>query len=300
MPLTLLELRAEHKAAVIEMGASKQGDIKELVDIACPTYGYITNIGEAHIEGFGSIEGIISTKKELYNFIEENNGEIFCNSDDSLLKKHIPKNSSVYYFGKTNGYITGDLIDLNPFASIQWSYKNYLSPILKTQLIGEYNYYNFLSAICIGKVFNVNNDDINNAISSYQPGNHRSQVIDTNKNRLIVDCYNANPSSTKAALNSFIQLKNKKKLIILGDMLELGKDSTQAHKEIIEFIIKNNLKGYLVGKEYSKIKTSLYKYKSVDQLIDNLKKTSDIHDFVILLKGSRGIQLEKIIESNIF
>ena len=145
VPLTLLDLRAEHKAAVIEMGASKQGDIKELVDIACPTYGYITNIGEAHIEGFGSIEGIISTKKELYNFIEENNGEIFCNSDDSLLKKHIPKNSSVYYFGKTNGYITGDLIDLNPFASIQWSYKNYLSPILKTQLIGEYNYYNVMN-----------------------------------------------------------------------------------------------------------------------------------------------------------
>ena len=300
VPLTLLKLRKEHKVAIIEMGASKPGDIKELVEIACPTHGFITNIGKAHIEGFGSLEGVISTKKELYDYIEKNKGTIFCNSDDVLLNKIIPKNTSNYYYGKSTGHVTGDLVIIDPFTSLKWSFDNYQSPILKTKLIGEYNYYNFLSAICVGKVFNVSNNDINDAITSYQPENHRSQVIDTIKNRLIVDCYNANPSSTKAALDSFIQLKNKKKLIVLGDMLELGNESVQAHKEITEIILKNDLKGYLVGKEFSQIETKIKHYNNVDQLIEELKKLPAIHDFVILLKGSRSIQLEKILESNVF
>ena len=299
VPLTILQLSSEHQIAIIEMGASKSGDIKELVEIACPTHGYITNIGKAHIEGFGSIDGVISTKKELYDYIEKTNGTIFCNSDDPLLRSVLPKKIPIIYFGRSESYVTGNLLELNPFAVLKWECENYQSPIIRTNLVGEYNYYNFLSAICIGKTFNVNNDFINEAISSYQPGNHRSQVVDTKKNRLIIDCYNANPSSTKAALDSFIQIENNNKMVILGDMLELGDESTDAHKEITDLIIKNNLKGYLIGKEFGKIETQLTKFENVSLLIEHLKKQTAIHDFVILLKGSRGIQLEKVLDSKI-
>ncbi len=299
VPLTLLQLSSEHQTAIIEMGASKSGDIKELVEIACPTHGYITNIGKAHIEGFGSIDGVISTKKELYDYIEKTNGTIFCNSDDPLLINVLPKKTPIIYFGRSKSYVSGTLLELNPFAVLKWECENYQSPIIRTNLVGEYNYYNFLSAICIGKTFNVNNNFINEAISSYQPGNHRSQVIDTKKNRLIVDCYNANPSSTKAALDSFIQIENNNKMVILGDMLELGNESTDAHKEINDLIIKNNLKGYLIGKEFGKIETQIPHFENVALLIEHLKKQTAIHDFVILLKGSRGIQLEKVLDSKI-
>ena len=299
VPLTLLQLSNKHDAAIIEMGASKPGDIKELAEIACPTHGFITNIGKAHIEGFGSLEGVISTKKELYDYIEKSNGILFCNKDDELLNNVLPKNTSVKFFGKNEGIVTGELLSLDPFAVLNWQFENYQSPELKTNLIGEYNYYNFLAAICVGKVFNVGNETINEAITNYQPGNHRSQVIDTECNRLIVDCYNANPSSTKAALDSFIQIKHKNKMVILGDMLELGEESLKSHQEINELLVKNQLNGFLIGNEYGKINSQIPQLENVHQLIELLKKQSKINDFVILLKGSRGIQLEKLLDLNL-
>ena len=299
VPLTLLQLSKKHDAAIIEMGASKPGDIKELAEIACPTHGFITNIGKAHIEGFGSLEGVISTKKELYDYIEKSNGILFCNKDDELLNNVLPKNTSVKFFGKNEGIVTGELLSLDPFAVLNWQFENYQSPELKTNLIGEYNYYNFLAAICVGKVFNVGNETINEAITNYQPGNHRSQVIDTECNRLIVDCYNANPSSTKAALDSFIQIKHKNKMVILGDMLELGEESLKSHQEINELLLKNQLNGFLIGNEYGKINSQIPQLENVHQLIELLKKQSKINDFVILLKGSRGIQLEKLLDLNL-
>ena len=299
VPLTLLQLSNKHDAAIIEMGASKPGDIKELAEIACPTHGFITNIGKAHIEGFGSLEGVISTKKELYDYIEKSNGILFCNKDDELLNNVLPKNTSVKFFGKNEGIVTGELLSLDPFAVLNWQFENYQSPELKTNLIGEYNYYNFLAAICVGKVFNVGNETINEAITNYQPGNHRSQVIDTECNRLIVDCYNANPSSTKAALDSFIQIKHKNKMVILGDMLELGEESLKSHQEINELLVKNQLNGFLIGNEYGKINSQIPQLENVHQLIELLEKQSKINDFVILLKGSRGIQLEKLLDLNL-
>lgn len=299
VPLTLLQLSNKHDAAIIEMGASKPGDIKELAEIACPTHGFITNIGKAHIEGFGSLEGVISTKKELYDYIEKSNGILFCNKDDELLNNVLPKNTSVKFFGKNEGIVTGELLSLDPFAVLNWQFENYQSPELKTNLIGEYNYYNFLAAICVGKVFNVGNETINEAITNYQPGNHRSQVIDTECNRLIVDCYNANPSSTKAALDSFIQIKHKNKMVILGDMLELGEESLKSHQEINELLLKNQLNGFLIGNEYGKINSQIPQLENVHQLIELLKKQPKINDFVILLKGSRGIQLEKLLDLNL-
>ena len=299
VPLTLLQLSNKHDAAIIEMGASKPGDIKELAEIACPTHGFITNIGKAHIEGFGSLEGVISTKKELYDYIEKSNGILFCNKDDELLNNVLPKNTSVKFFGKNEGIVTGELLSLDPFAVLNWQFENYQSPELKTNLIGEYNYYNFLAAICVGKVFNVGNETINEAITNYQPGNHRSQVIDTERNRLIVDCYNANPSSTKAALDSFIQIKHKNKMVILGDMLELGEESLKSHQEINELLLKNQLNGFLIGNEYGKINSQIPQLENVHQLIELLKKQPKINDFVILLKGSRGIQLEKLLDLNL-
>ena len=299
VPLTLLQLSNKHDAAIIEMGASKPGDIKELAEITCPTHGFITNIGKAHIEGFGSLEGVISTKKELYDYIEKSNGILFCNKDDELLNNVLPKNTSVKFFGKNEGIVTGELLSLDPFAVLNWQFENYQSPELKTNLIGEYNYYNFLAAICVGKVFNVGNETINEAITNYQPGNHRSQVIDTECNRLIVDCYNANPSSTKAALDSFIQIKHKNKMVILGDMLELGEESLKSHQEINELLLKNQLNGFLIGNEYGKINSQIPQLENVHQLIELLKKQPKINDFVILLKGSRGIQLEKLLDLNL-
>jgi len=293
VPLTLLSLNEHHEVAIIEMGANKPGDIQELVNIAEPNYGVITNIGKAHLEGFKSIEGVVKTKTELYNFIQLNKGFVFYNADDVLITKQTEKLPFTFSYGQTKkAKLKGELIELNPFVVIKWNYNEYISPSIQTKLVGSYNFYNFLAAISFGIQFNVPSEKINNAIESYTPTNNRSQVLNTERNTLIVDCYNANPSSMLSALESFVTNTQQNKLVILGDMLELGSESNSEHKKIVDFCILNNLEFITVGKIFKEINEN--GFESISELESFLLKNSPDKKS-ILLKGSRGISLEKII-----
>lgn len=294
VPFTLLNLNSNHEIAVIEMGANKPGDIKELVDIAEPTHGIITNIGTAHIEGFGSLEGVINTKTELYDFIARTNGTLFINNDDKVLNKRLSNVKNITY-GVSKASVNGRLNKLTPFVNFQWSTNDYQSPILETNLVGQYNFINFIAAISIGVAFDVDNDSISNALTEYVPSNNRSQVEKTKRNTLIIDCYNANPTSMQSAIESFDMMKATNKLLILGDMLELGHISDEEHIKIISFLELKNLKAILVGTEFCKQTSSFPTYKTTTDLLKN-ENLIDIHNNYILLKGSRGIKLETLIK----
>jgi UDP-N-acetylmuramoyl-tripeptide--D-alanyl-D-alanine ligase len=296
VPLTLLELNKSHEVAIIEMGANKPGDIKELAEIAEPSYGIITNIGTAHIEGFGSLEGVISTKKELYDFILKVKGKIFINHEDKLLNNIAPKSVSHITYGEQEiSYIYGELTQLTPFVHLEWRTSKYVSPIIETKLVGKYNFTNFLAAIAVGLYLNVDKNEINEALTGYNPSNNRSQVKVTLNNTIIVDCYNANPSSMLSALESFKEIENGNKVAILGDMLELGNISQLEHQKTVDYLKKHTLKAYLVGPEFEKTNTNNAIFITTEELISYLESHS-LSDSLILLKGSRGIQLEKVLE----
>lgn len=297
VPLTLLQLTREHEIAVVEMGANHFGDIKELCDIAEPTHGIITNVGKAHLEGFKNFEGVLKTKRELYEAVEKAEGLIMYNADDSVLKEHLPVNTLLMSYGTKNAEITGKLERLTPFVELSWSKPEYVSPLLKTHLVGQYNFYNFLAAIAFGSLFDVEADKINHAIETYEPTNKRSQVVKTQKNTLILDCYNANPTSMRSALESFAQIEHQDKYFIIGDMLELGDESYSEHRAIIDLIDELSLKGIIVGKEFSYFQSENVEqdFNSTNELVEFLK-ANPIKDKLILLKGSRGIGLEVLEE----
>lgn len=295
MPFTLLRLDTSHEIAIIEMGANKPGDIKELVDIAEPTHGIITNIGAAHIEGFGSLEGVIKTKGELYDFIGEHGGTVFFNSEDHTLRQILPVNADLIGFGLDSVGVRGILTRQTPYVSFSWSNEEYVSPELDTHLVGRYNFTNFLAAICIGSYFEVTPEKINEAIEGYVPSNNRSQVSRTDRNTLIVDCYNANATSMKAALESFVEMTAPGKLAILGDMLELGNISEKEHQKVVDFLESNKLNAILVGKEMGKTKTGYRQYENWQELAEK-ENLDSLQGRLILLKGSRGIRLEELVQ----
>ncbi len=295
VPLTLLRLKAEHEIAVIEMGANKFFDIQELTEIAEPTLGIITNIGKAHLEGFKNFEGVLKTKKELYDSIENSKGKIIINNDDSILKNIKPSGIKVISYGEErDSDIQGELINMTPFVEFKWKSNGYHSPIISTNLIGKYNFYNFLAAVAFGIQFDIEPKLINESLQTYNPTNNRSQVKETAKNKLILDCYNANPTSMKSALESFAQIPTNEKIFIIGDMLELGDESIKEHEKIIELIDKLNLKGFYVG---SIFKTILNENNNAFDSRENAEvyfNENQFTDRLILLKGSRGIGLEKL------
>jgi UDP-N-acetylmuramoyl-tripeptide--D-alanyl-D-alanine ligase len=297
VPLTLLKLNAEHEMAVIEMGANKPGDIKELVDIAEPTHGIVTNMGKAHLEGFGSFDGVQKTKSEMFDFLTTKNAVIFYNEDDEILKQNLKnrKTTFVTYSTHHDSIVQGELISMSPFIKMKWKTNNYKSDILETKMIGSYNYNNFLAAICIGNYFGVENNLINQAISTYVPSNNRSQIEKTENNLIILDAYNANPTSMKNAIESFNSMEANNKLLILGDMFELGNDSTIEHKKIAELVKKLKLKTLFVGEQFNNIKAnydSLF-FKNKEELKSFLIDHKP-NNQLILLKASRGIGLESI------
>ncbi|MBT4959054.1 MAG: UDP-N-acetylmuramoyl-tripeptide--D-alanyl-D-alanine ligase [Flavobacteriaceae bacterium] len=298
VPLTLLKLTYLHEIAIVEMGASKQGDIKELAEIAEPTHGLITNIGKAHLEGFGSFENIIKTKFELYDFIHSSKGEIFVNNEDNLLKNEIDPTIIVHSYGQKNSNVKGFIAVHHPTVSLKWSINNFEHQT-KTKLIGGYNLNNILCAICIGSHFNVSENKIHSAIENYTPSNHRSQIVNTKRNAIIADCYNANPSSVMESLKSFKSINKNNKLAILGDMLELGSVSYEEHLKIISYLQTQDVDAILVGEEFSKLKSNYPTFQNTNDAITFLSK-KDFKNFTILLKGSRGIKLEKIIDTTIF
>ncbi|MBI3133379.1 MAG: UDP-N-acetylmuramoyl-tripeptide--D-alanyl-D-alanine ligase [Bacteroidetes bacterium] len=294
VPFTLLRLNMDHEMAIIEMGASKPGDIKELAEIAEPTHGIITNIGAAHIEGFGSLQGVINTKTELYRFIEQTGGTLFVHASDEILVNHLPKNVQTISYGESHAAVTGSIVELTPYVNFTWGESNYTSPIVQSHLVGNYNFTNFLAAICIGRYFNVSPDAINEALSNYIPSNKRSQVEKTKRNTLIVDCYNANATSMMAALQNFVAIPHEKKFAILGDMLELGPISATEHQKITDYLRDKNIEVVLVGNEFGSTNSSFKKYKLVTDLIA-AKSLTTIQDHLILIKGSRGIKLEMVL-----
>jgi UDP-N-acetylmuramoyl-tripeptide--D-alanyl-D-alanine ligase len=298
VPLTLLNLTSSHEIAIIEMGANRFKDIEELCAIAEPTHGIITNIGKAHLEGFGNFEGVLKTKKELYDAISASNGSVIYNGDDETLKNNLPTNvTSIAYGTSSNCNIQGTLIGLSPYVELKWKHGNYDSPTIHTQMIGKYNFYNYLAAITFGIHFKVPEININKAISEYTPENNRSQVKKTVNNTVILDCYNANPTSMRSALESFAMIEHPNKIFIIGDMLELGTESKHEHESISDLIEGLNLKGYSVGPIFKSTIKSSFKLQFLDktEAIEYIKKHS-FKDALILLKGSRGIGLETLEE----
>jgi len=295
VPFTILRMNQSHDIAIVEMGANKFGDIKELCEIAKPTHGIITNIGKAHLEGFIDFEGVLKTKKELYDSIQKSNGIIVANNDDEILTSNIPNGTKKYLYGTDSKNISGELTGLSPFVEMYWKYDSFKSDTIVTKMIGKYNFYNFLSAITFGVIFNVSFKDISQAITDYSPENNRSQVKKTNFNTIILDCYNANPTSVKEAIESFAISSISNNFFILGEMKELGNESYSEHKNIIKIAEKLELNGYTVGNEFKNIKSNniLKHFEDTTQLIEDLKN-SPLKNKLILIKGSRSVELEKL------
>lgn len=294
VPLTLLKLNASHEIAIIEMGANKPGDIAELCEIANPTHGIITNIGKAHLEGFGNFEGVLSTKTALYRSIRDVNGTLFYNSEDIHLCSNLPQNTTnIGYSTKPNTSVQGQIITASPCIEMSYSIGTFESGMIRTHLFGDYNFFNFLAAISIGNYFGISHAAIRKGIETYVPSNNRSQIEKTDRNTLIVDCYNANPSSMISALNSFSKVETLDKIVILGDMLELGADAFAEHQGMLSLCNSLNLEYITVGALFSGA-GSLNGYENVQELISSQKPNS-FEGKTILLKGSRGIGLEQLL-----
>jgi UDP-N-acetylmuramoyl-tripeptide--D-alanyl-D-alanine ligase len=294
VPLTLLRIRPDAEIAVVEMGASHPGDINELTDLGEPNYGIITNIGRAHLRDFGGYEGVIKTKNEMYQYIAAHKGLLFVNKDNDLLMGLAKDINKVTYGTCQEADTIGKMLSANPYLSVEWNgYK------IDTQLVGDYNFENVMAAICIGTYFKVADKDIVEALSSYHPTNNRSQVIETGKNRVVMDAYNANPTSMSHAIKNFRNICKDANLLILGDMLELGEESEMEHKNIIELLKDLKFKNvFLVGSEFAKVSeySGFSTFENVEELIKHLaSRPVSGHD--ILVKGSNGIHLSKLIDS---
>ncbi len=299
VPLTLLQITEEHKMAVIEMGANHPGEIRDSVEIVCPNFGIITNVGKAHLEGFGSFEGVIATKGELYDYLRANNGHVFINKNNNYLQtilQDIPH--SDYAVNNLEASINGEIISCTPFVSLKWKKKNQsISHTINTKFIGDYNAENMLAAICVGCYFGIEEKEICDAIENYIPRNNRSQLTETVENKLIIDTYNANPTSMLAALNNFSRMDFEQKTLLLGDMLELGDASNEEHLKIIETIEKSNFQNiFLVGKIFSSLANDKYlTFKNIDEFCDFIDK-NPLKGQCILIKGSHSIHLEKSVD----
>ncbi len=294
VPLTVLRIKPGTEMAVVEMGASHPGDIDELTNIGEPNFGMITNIGRAHLRDFGGYEGVVKTKNEMYQYIAKHNGLLFVNNDNALLMNLANNINKVTYGTNQNADIQGKMLSANPYLSVEW--KGYK---IDTQLVGDYNFENVMAAICIGKYFKVEDKDIVEALSSYHPTNNRSQVIETGKNRVVMDAYNANPTSMSLAIKNFRNICKDKNLLILGDMLELGEESEREHKMIIELLQELKFKNvYLVGNEFSKSSenSEFSSFNNVEELAQYLQK-HPVSGYNILVKGSNSVHLNKIIDS---
>ncbi|MCI4444107.1 MAG: UDP-N-acetylmuramoyl-tripeptide--D-alanyl-D-alanine ligase [Lentimicrobium sp.] len=294
VPLTLLSFNSETEIGIVEMGANHKKEIEFLCELAKPDYGYITNFGKAHLEGFGGVEGVIIGKSEMYNYLSQNDKLAFINLEDKI---QVEKSKSLksYSFGikKENANVNINSIAANPFVEIHFS-----NLIIQTHLIGLYNANNINAALTIGKYFGVEDIAIKEALESYIPENNRSQLISKGTNQIILDAYNANPSSMAVAIENFVQLDNLNKIMILGDMFELGKESQNEHKVIVNLLLdENEVVCYFIGKEFynNRIdKTNFHFYETFDAFSDYLKDTK-IENSSILIKGSRGMALERTL-----
>lgn len=295
VPLTLLRLNHQHEMAIIEMGASRPGDIKELAEIAAPNYGIITNVGQAHLEGFGSFEGVIKTKGELYDYIRQTKGKIFIKKENEFLQPIAKGIEQISYGTDESSFASGKVASCSPFLIFDWKQQGKIHTV-ETHLIGSYNLDNVLVAVAIGRYFKIPAERISRAIASYEPNNNRSQFKETERNKLIIDAYNANPSSMKAAIDNFAAMQvDTPKAVILGDMRELGETSDALHAEIAKQIEQAGFdKVYLCGEHFSSTGTSFMHFPNIEELMSELTK-NPLEGYHILIKGSRGMTLEKTL-----
>ncbi|WP_299115496.1 UDP-N-acetylmuramoyl-tripeptide--D-alanyl-D-alanine ligase [uncultured Winogradskyella sp.] len=294
VPLTLLSFTSDLDFGIVEMGANHQKEIEFLSNIAQPDYGLITNFGKAHLEGFGGVEGVIKGKSELYDYIKQNDKTVFINTNDTTQVKQINHYTNTVTFGSgSKNDCKVEFIAANPFVSLKYN-----GIEINSKLIGNYNYGNIAVATAIGQHFNVSVENIKTAIENYQPDNNRSEIIERGTSKIILDAYNANPTSMLAALNNLKQLKAKSKYLFLGDMFELGDDAKKEHQAITDFVEANfdeNI--FLVGENFfkTKAKVTTSTFSSFEDLIPVLK-TLNISNSTLLIKGSRGMALERILE----
>lgn len=303
VPLSLLSVNKTHEFAIIEMGASKPGDIQELCEIAEPNFGIITNIGKAHLEGMGGIEGVLKTKTELYDWIRKVNGKIFLNSGQSMLVNSSAGLAKVTYGSTGEEDIIGKMVDSLPGVSLFWQKAFSTDEIEETGLItshlpGQYNFENILAAICIGNYFGLSRAEIKKGIEGYIPANNRSQVVKKGTNTFIMDAYNANPSSMEVAVNNFKNYIGDNSVLILGEMRELGPGAEEEHKKLLEQVKSFNFaKVHLVGEGFQNLKDGypFSFYENTEKLLEQLK-SSPFQNATVLVKGSRKNQLERVLE----
>ncbi len=292
VPLTLLSIGTDTAMAVVEMGANHQKEIALLSNIAQPDYGYITNFGKAHLEGFGGEEGVIKGKSELYDYLLDQNKHIFLNADDPIqFEKLAPYIKKIGFSQADPKFYNISLLKTQPYIVFEAE-----GITISTQLIGKYNFTNCAAAFLIGKYFNVPLKEIKEALESYSPKNNRSQIIESKGHTIILDAYNANPTSMKAALENFIGMNRQPKTVVLGDMFELGQSAAMEHQNIADLTVSLGFdNAYLVGENFYKTGSPLNKFASFDQLAEHLRE-QPIKQGAVLIKGSRGMALERILD----
>lgn len=298
VPLTLLSMNKSHEIGIVEMGANHPGEIKSLCEIAEPNYGLITNVGKAHLEGFGSFENVIKTKGELYDFIRVHEGKVFVNKDNTYLYEMSEGMDRILY-GKNDSslFASVSIAEANPFLEFYWSFFDKAYRV-KTNLVGEYNLDNVMAAVTVGKFFGINADYISAALEEYEPKNNRSQFERTEKNDVIIDAYNANPTSMKASLEFFAKIPSSlPKIAILGEMKELGDITEEEHTKMVGYLEQQPFqKIYLIGNVFKKMDhTKFPVFETVEQLIEELKQ-HPLSGGYVLLKGSHSVHLERVIE----
>ena len=285
VPLTLLSMTPKTEIGIVEMGANHKKEIAFLCTICDPDFGYITNFGKAHLEGFGGIEGVIEAKSELYTYLKEHNKTAFINPQDLLQVEKTKDIESIPFLENLQ------FMEVNPFAKLALN-----SNEIQSNLIGKYNYTNIAVACTIGDHFNVSNQDIKAGIENYIPENNRSQIIKKTTNTIILDAYNANPTSMKAALENFEEIIAKSKTVILGDMFELGKTSLEEHQSIVDFVENLHFEHcFFVGENFYQTKKKNSLFKTFEDLLSHLKNNPLKHQS-ILIKGSRGMRLERLLD----
>jgi UDP-N-acetylmuramoyl-tripeptide--D-alanyl-D-alanine ligase len=296
IPLTILKIKADAQMAVVEMGANHQKEIEAYCTYTLPTHGLITNCGKAHLEGFGGVEGVRKGKGELFDYLRQSGGTAFIMYDYDYLHPMSAGIKNVVSYGTADeASVTGRVVNSTGLLTVRIQ-KGAAINTIATQLVGDYNLPNVLAAVTIGKLFNVPDDKIKNALESYTPSNSRSQLVETDSNKIILDAYNANPSSMKAAIENFANMEGNKKVLLLGGMMEMGDESMNEHKAIIDTI--NNYKWHavvLVGGDYAKIKHPYVNFANALEAATWYKQQAFTHT-QLLIKGSRSMQMEKVLE----
>lgn len=287
VPLTLLAMKTDTEVGIVEMGANHKKEIGFLCELARPDYGYITNFGKAHLEGFGSIEGVIEGKSEMYKYLRSNDKTVFINPKDKIQLEKSKGITSIRFNFETLNYI-----DSNPYITLRLNTEK-----IKTNLIGKYNFSNICAAITIGKHFSISNNNIKNALEKYSSNNNRSQIIQLKNNTIVLDAYNANPTSMKAAVDNFNSLDLTNKTIILGDMFELGHEAIREHQMLVDYCDALKIeKRFYIGTFFSDTQSSGMKFTSLQEFINYLDKHPLLNNNSILIKGSRGMALEQLID----